>query len=86
MPLDNKNFVITGSLENLARDEVKQVLENYGAKVTDSVSKKTEYVIVGLNPGSKLQQAKKLNIKILNEKEFLEFVESLKKHNHKIQE
>lgn len=86
LPLDNKNFVITGSLENLARDEVKQVLENYGAKVTDSVSKKTDYVIVGLNPGSKLQQAKKLNIKILNEKEFLEFVESLKKHTHKIQE
>lgn len=74
LPLNNKIFVITGSFAKLTREEVKQLLENYGAKVTNSVSNKTDYVIVGANAGSKLQQAQNLNIKILHEAEFFQFI------------
>ncbi len=64
-------FVVTGSLENLTRDKAKQKIRDEGGNVAESVSKKTDYVIVGVNPGSKFDKAKKLGIKTLNEKEFL---------------
>ena len=68
--LTGKTFVLTGTLENFTRDEAKKLIEDHGGKVTGSVSKKTDFVIAGENPGSKLQKANELNIKILNEEEF----------------
>ena len=67
--INGKTFVITGTL-SIPREEIKEKLENLGANVTSSVTKKTDYVIVGENPGSKYQKAKELNIKILNEDEY----------------
>ncbi len=60
-------FVLTGELNSFSRDELKDRLESLGAKVAGSVSKKTSYVVVGDNPGSKFDKAKELGIKILNE-------------------
>ena len=62
-----KTFVLTGTLEKYTRDELKEILENLGGKVTGSVSKKTDVVIVGKDPGSKYDKAKELNITIWNE-------------------
>ena len=70
-PLKGQTFVITGSLETLSRDEAKQKLEALGAKVSGSVSAKTNYVIVGADAGSKLAKAQELGVKTLNEQEFL---------------
>jgi DNA ligase (NAD+) len=69
-----KSFVLTGSLESMSRDEAKRRLRELGAKVVDSVSKKTDYVVVGVDPGSKADKAKKLEVKILDEKEFLKLI------------
>ncbi len=63
-------FVLTGSLENFTRANAKEKIEALGGKVSGSVSRKTDYVVVGRDPGSKLQQATKLGIKILTEEEF----------------
>ena len=60
-------FVITGTLPTMSRDEAKSFVEQNGGKVGDSVSKKTSYVVVGENAGSKLEKAQKLNVKILTE-------------------
>ncbi len=60
----NKSFVITGTIDNYGRDEIKELLENYGGLVKESVSKNTDVVIVGENPGSKYDKAIKLNIEI----------------------
>jgi DNA ligase (NAD+) len=60
-------FVITGTLPSLSRDEAKTFVERNGGKISDSVSKKTSYVVVGENAGSKLEKAQKLNVKILTE-------------------
>lgn len=68
-----KTFVLTGTLEKYTREELKEILENQGGKVTGSVSKKTDVVIVGKDPGSKYDKAKELNITIWDEEE-------LKKH------
>ncbi len=67
--ITNKNFVITGTLSK-PRNHFKDILESYGAKVIDSVSKKTDYLLAGKDAGSKLEKAIKLNIKILSEEEF----------------
>ena len=67
--INGKTFVITGTLSK-PRDEIKEVLESLGANVTSSVTKKTDYVIVGENPGSKYDKAQSLNIKILNEDDY----------------
>ena len=72
---NNKTFVLTGTLSKLTRDEASIEIENRGGKVTSSVTKKTDYVIVDENPGSKYQKAKDLNINILNEEEFLNMLE-----------
>lgn len=69
-PFKDKTVVVTGSLKNYSRTEIKEKLEGLGAKVSGSVSKKTHYVIVGEDPGSKYDKAKELNINILNEEEF----------------
>lgn len=66
-PLEGKSFVVTGTLEGFSRDEVKKRLQALGAKVTGSVSKKTDYVVVGANPGSKLDKAQSLGVELLDE-------------------
>ena len=66
-PLTGQQFVITGTLEGFKREEAKAALEALGAKVTDSVSKKTSGVVVGENPGSKAQKAESLGVPILSE-------------------
>ena len=63
----DKTFVVTGTLTNYTRDEIKRMIENYGGRVSDSVSKKTSVVIVGDNPGSKYDKALKLGITIWND-------------------
>jgi len=73
-PLKGKNFVLTGSLESLTREEVKEKIRFLGGEISESVSKKTDFVIVGKEPGLKFEKAKKLGIKILNEKEFLDLI------------
>ena len=68
----NKTIVLTGDLENFTRAELTEKLEQFGAKVTSSVSKKTDLVIVGENAGSKLNKAKELNITLMYEPELME--------------
>ncbi len=67
----NKTVVITGRFNDYSRDELTTLLENMGAKVAGSVSKKTDFVIAGVDAGSKLDKAGELNIKILNEEEVI---------------
>ncbi len=74
-PLEDKTFVLTGTLETLSRDETKRRLQALGAKVSGSVSKKTDYVVAGANPGSKLATAETLGIKILDEDALLALLE-----------
>lgn len=69
--LAGKTFVLTGSLETLTRDEAERAVIALGGRVTSSVSKNTDYVVVGENPGSKYDKAQQLGIKTLTEKEFL---------------
>lgn len=68
--LSGLTFVLTGTLENYSREEASRLIEDRGGKVTSAVSSKTDYVIVGSEPGSKLEKAKSLGVKTLNEKEF----------------
>ena len=75
-PLDKKTFVLTGSLE-IPRKELEEKLISLGAKVTGSVSKNTDYVVVGENPGSKYEKARSLDIKILSLKELEDLVGGL---------
>ncbi|HEC32848.1 MAG TPA: NAD-dependent DNA ligase LigA [Candidatus Kaiserbacteria bacterium] len=69
-----KVFVLTGSLQNLTRDEVKDRIRLLGGSISSSVSSRTDYVVVGRDPGTKYDNAKKLNIKILSEEEFIAFM------------
>lgn len=69
-----QTFVITGTLESMGRDEAKKKIKSLGGKVSESVSKNTNFVVVGENPGSKAAKAEELGVKILGEKEFLEKV------------
>lgn len=73
---NGKTFVLTGSLENLSRLEAAKLIKERGGKVTDSVSKKTDFVLVGSDPGSKYEKALKLNIRVLSEQEFMQLVET----------
>ena len=76
--LKDLSFVLTGSLEKFTRDEAKEMIVENGGKVIGSVSKKTSYLVVGENAGSKLEKAEKLGVKILTEDEFLLLIESEK--------
>jgi DNA ligase (NAD+) len=67
--LAGKTFVLTGTLAHFTRDEAKKMIEDAGGKVTGSVSKKTDYVVVGADAGSKLDKAKELGVTVIDEKE-----------------
>ncbi|MBI3041492.1 MAG: NAD-dependent DNA ligase LigA [Betaproteobacteria bacterium] len=67
LPLAGKTFVLTGTLPHLARDEAKEKIETRGGKVAGSVSRKTDYVVVGADPGSKYDQARSLGVALLDE-------------------
>lgn len=69
-PLEGKSVVITGTLEGLSREEAKALVEKAGGKAVGSVSKKTDYALVGENPGSKAQKAQELGVKLVTLEEF----------------
>ncbi|NEN91152.1 MAG: NAD-dependent DNA ligase LigA [Okeania sp. SIO3H1] len=73
--LAGKTFVLTGTLPTLKRDEAKSLIETAGGKVTSTVSSKTDFVVVGKDPGSKLHKAEKLGIEQLSEAQLLEMLE-----------
>lgn len=74
--LTGLTFVITGTLPTMSREEAKLLIEKNGGKVTDSVSKNTQYLLLGENPGSKFEKARQLNIPVINENELLDLIES----------
>ena len=65
-PLDGKSFVITGALPGLSRDEAKKLIQRSGGKVVGSVTSKTDYLLAGEKPGSKLEKARKLEVKVID--------------------
>jgi len=69
LPLAGMTFVITGTLPSWTREEAKEIIQRYGGKVTNSVSRRTTYLLVGENPGSKLQKARELGIPTITEEE-----------------
>ncbi len=73
-PLAGLTFVVTGTLKEFTRDGIKSYLESLGAKVTDSVSKNTSYLLLGENPGSKLEKARQLGVKIISEDDLKQLI------------
>ena len=73
-PIAGKTVVFTGTLEKMARAEAKAIAQNLGARVAGSVSKNTDYVVMGADAGSKATKAKELGVTILSEDEYLELI------------
>ncbi len=73
-PLTGKTVVLTGGLDSLTRDEAKILIQKGGGRVGSSVSKKTDLVIVGVEPGTKLDKAKELGVTTIDEKEFVDML------------
>jgi len=78
LPLSGQTFVLTGTLGELSRDAAKAFLEALGARVSGSVSKKTNYVVAGAEAGSKLDKARELGIAVMDEQEFMQFLKKMK--------
>lgn len=74
LPFSDKTFVLTGTLATMSRDEAKQKIKINGGSVVGSVSKNTTYVVVGENPGSKLNEAEKLGVSVLTEEQFVKML------------
>lgn len=74
LPLSGKQFVLTGTLNDFTRTQAKEIISKLGGRVTGSVSKKTDYVVAGEDPGSKYEKAKKFGIPIINEEEFKKII------------
>ena len=72
--LEGKTFVLTGSLESMTRAEAEKLIRLLGGHPLNSISKQTDYLLAGFEPGSKLKRAKKLGVKIISEKEFLKMI------------
>lgn len=72
--LSDLTFVVTGTLNHFTRREIEEFITKHGGRVASSVSRKTDYVVVGENPGSKLEKARRLGVPTLSEEEFLELV------------
>ncbi|MEK7537243.1 MAG: NAD-dependent DNA ligase LigA [Patescibacteria group bacterium] len=72
--LAGKIFVLTGGLESMTREEVKERIRELGGDISSDVSKNVDYVVAGLEPGSKYEKAKKLGVKVISEKEFLSMI------------
>ena len=73
--ISDKVFVLTGTLPTLKREDAKQIIEQYGGKITSTVSKKTDYLLAGNDAGSKLEKAQALGIVILSENDLIKWTE-----------
>jgi DNA ligase (NAD+) len=74
-PLVGKTLVVTGTLKKFSRREIEDKIKSLGGKATGSVSKKTDFVLAGENPGSKLDKARKLGVEVINEEQFVKMIE-----------
>jgi DNA ligase (NAD+) len=74
LPLSGKEFVLTGRLDSLSRPEAEARIKELGGVAKDNVTRKTDYVVYGADPGSKLARARELGIKAIEEKEFLKLI------------
>ncbi|SNR76161.1 NAD-dependent DNA ligase LigA [Desulfurobacterium atlanticum] len=83
-PLEGQNVVFTGELEHFTRKEAQKIIELLGGNPTNSVTKRTSFVVVGENPGSKLARAEKLGIKRMNEQEFIDFIKQFAEQNPEV--
>jgi DNA ligase (NAD+) len=77
--LRGKTFVFTGGLKSLSREKAKELVESLGGGATSTISKKTDYVVAGEDPGSKYEKAKNLGVKILDEEGFLKLIREAEK-------
>ena len=75
LPLSGKEFVVTGRLESFSRQQAEAKLKELGGAAKDNVTRKTDYVVYGADPGSKLERARELGIETLNEEQFLKIIE-----------
>ena len=77
-PLQGKTFVITGTLNSMTRGEAEERIKRLGGTAGSSVSRKTDYLVVGANPGSKLEKAQKLKVPVLDEAAFQALLDSVR--------
>ena len=75
--ISNKIFVFTGNLQNMKRRDAMNIIQSYGAKVSSSISSKTDYLVLGNKAGSKLKKAKDNQVTILNEEKFYRLIKEL---------
>ena len=83
-PLAGQNIVFTGELDHFTRKEAQHIVELLGGNPTNSVTRKTSFVVVGKNPGSKYARAQKLGVKMINEQEFIEMLKEFAKENPEV--
>ncbi|RUM45876.1 MAG: DNA ligase (NAD(+)) LigA, partial [Desulfurobacterium sp.] len=85
-PLEGQRVVFTGELEHFTRKEAQRIIEILGGNPTNSVTRKTNFVVVGKNPGSKFQKAQKLGIRMIGEDEFIQMLKEFAKENKEVEE